>query len=82
MKSPFDTDDFDTETRDETAEGKKWQIPSFLIRNYQFGYERECYEYFFGGEDKRGARSSSTTLLEDNDSDTQVIEIIIETKKQ
>lgn len=37
-------------------EDRRWKIPAFLIRNYQYGYERECTDYLFGGDNKRGAR--------------------------
>ena len=33
-----------------------FRIPSFLKRDFHFGYERECYDLFFGGETKEGAR--------------------------
>lgn len=41
----------------ETIEySKRWVLPSFLVRNYQFGYERECHDLLFAGEGRRGAR--------------------------
>lgn len=43
---------------------KKWSIPSFIVRDYQHGYERECTEYLFGGENKKGARDSVEDQLE------------------
>lgn len=35
---------------------RRWNLPSFLVRNYQFGYERECHDLLFAGESRKGAR--------------------------
>ncbi len=43
---------------------KKWTIPSFIVRDYQYGYERECTDYLFGGESKKGGRESVEGQLE------------------
>lgn len=38
---------------------RRWLIPSFLVRNYQFGYERECHDLMFSGENRKGAREEA-----------------------
>lgn len=48
---------------DETSLARRWMIPSFLVRNYQFGYERECHDLLFSGENRKGARESE--IIED-----------------
>ena len=57
----------------EIANRRRWRIPSFLVRNYRFGYERECTDLMFSGSEQKGAREVGAPKRRQKEFDPVVI---------